>query len=134
MGGGGPEWVKVRSPGGRNYLRLQQLMRNHELHTVCEEAGCPNIGECWEAGTATFMILADVCTGACKYSAVAHGTPTELDWDEPSRVTETIAAVELEHVVITSVNRDELADGGAAIFPATIREIRSRLRSARWRC
>jgi len=122
-----PEWLKVRSPGGKTYLRLKELMRSESLHTVCEEAGCPNIGECWEAGTATFMILGDVCTRACKYCAVAHGMPTELDRDEPRRVAETVAAMELEHVVITSVNRDELADGGAAIYAETVREIRRRV-------
>jgi lipoyl synthase len=116
-----PEWLKVRSPGGANYNRLKQLMRGQKLHSVCEEAGCPNIGECWEAGTATFLILGDVCTRACKYCAIAHGMPTELDWDEPRRVAEAVATLELEHVVITSVNRDELADGGAAIFAETIR-------------
>jgi lipoic acid synthetase len=120
-----PEWLKVRSPGGENYLRLQKLMRSKSLHTVCEEAGCPNIGECWEAGTATFMILGDVCTRACKYCGVAHGMPTELDLDEPRRVAESVAAMELEHVVITSVNRDELPDGGAGIYAETIRRIRS---------
>ena len=122
-----PSWLKVRSPGGPNYLRLKRLMRSRSLHTVCEEAGCPNIGECWEDGTATFMILGDVCTRACKYCAVAHGMPTELDLDEPRRVAETIAAMDLDHVVITSVNRDELADGGASIYAATIREVRARL-------
>lgn len=122
-----PEWLKVRSPGGKNYLRLQQMMRSESLHTVCEEAGCPNIGECWEAGTATFMILGDVCTRACKYCAVAHGMPTGLDEDEPRRVAETIREMALEHVVITSVNRDELPDGGAAIYAATVREIRARV-------
>ncbi len=122
-----PEWLKVRSPGGRNYLRLQQMMRKESLHTVCEEAACPNIGECWEAGTATFMILGDVCTRACKYCGVAHGMPTELDRDEPRRVAETVAAMELEHAVITSVNRDELADGGAAIYAETIVRIRELL-------
>jgi lipoic acid synthetase len=96
-------------------------MRGQRLHSVCEEAGCPNIGECWEAGTATFLILGDVCTRACKYCAIAHGLPTELDWDEPRRVAEAVAELQLEHVVITSVNRDELADGGAAIFAETIR-------------
>lgn len=116
-----PEWLKVRSPGGDNYRRLKQLMRGQRLHSVCEEAGCPNIGECWEAGTATFLILGDVCTRACKYCAIAHGMPTELDWDEPRRVAEAVATLELEHVVITSVNRDELPDGGAAIFAETIR-------------
>ncbi len=122
-----PEWLKVRSPGGRNYLHLKKLMRSQSLHTVCEEAGCPNIGECWEAGTATFMILGDVCTRACKYCGVAHGMPTELDLDEPRRVADTCEAMELEHVVITSVNRDELPDGGAGIYAATIREIRDRV-------
>jgi len=119
-----PEWLKVRSPGGPEYLRLKKLMRSQVLHTVCEEAGCPNIGECWEAGTATFMILGDVCTRACKYCAVAHGMPTELDEDEPRRLAETVAAMELEHVVITSVNRDELPDGGAGIYAESIRRIR----------
>ncbi|MGH7506413.1 MAG: lipoyl synthase, partial [Longimicrobiales bacterium] len=121
-----PEWLKVRSPGGPNYLRLKRLMRGQRLHSVCEEAGCPNIGECWEAGTATFLILGDVCTRACKYCAIAHGMPTELDLDEPRRVGEAVAELALEHVVITSVNRDELADGGAAIFAETIRECRAR--------
>ncbi|MGH7466675.1 MAG: lipoyl synthase [Longimicrobiales bacterium] len=120
-----PEWLKVRSPGGRNYLRLKQMMRGLKLHSVCEEAGCPNIGECWEAGTATFLILGDVCTRACKYCAIAHGMPTELDWDEPRRVAEAVAELQLEHVVVTSVNRDELADGGAAIFAETIRLCRA---------
>jgi len=119
-----PSWLKVRSPGGSNYRRLKSLMRGQRLHSVCEEAGCPNIGECWEAGTATFLILGDVCTRACKYCAIAHGMPTELDADEPRRVAEAVAELELEHVVITSVNRDELADGGAAIFAETIRRVR----------
>jgi lipoyl synthase len=127
MGDRKPQWLKVRSPGGENYLRLQQLMRSQSLHTVCEEAGCPNIGECWEAGTATFMILGDVCTRACKYCAVAHGMPTGLDEDEPRRVAETVAVMELEHVVITSVNRDELPDGGARIYAETLQEIRRRV-------
>ena len=122
-----PKWLKVRSPGGENYRRLKHVMRSGSLHTVCEEAGCPNIGECWEAGTATFMILGDVCTRACKYCAVAHGMPDGLDEDEPRRVAEAVAAMALEHVVITSVNRDELPDGGAGIYSQTIREIRDRV-------
>jgi len=122
-----PGWLKVRSPGGMKYLKLQNLMRNQSLHTVCEEAACPNIGECWEAGTATFMILGDVCTRACKYCGVAHGMPTTLDEDEPFRVTDAVAAMELEHVVITSVNRDELPDGGAGIYAETIRQIHERV-------
>ena len=120
-----PSWLKVRSPGGSNYLGLQKKMRSESLHTVCEEASCPNIGECWEDGTATFMILGDVCTRACKYCGVAHGMPTSLDEDEPRRVAETVAHMELEHVVITSVNRDELSDGGASIYAETIRLIHS---------
>lgn len=119
-----PEWLKVRSPGGPNYIRLKHLMRGQKLHSVCEEAGCPNIGECWEAGTATFLILGDVCTRACKYCAIAHGMPTELDEDEPRRVAEAVAELELEHVVVTSVNRDELPDGGAHIFAELIRQTR----------
>lgn len=119
-----PEWLKVRSPGGSNYLRLRTLMRGGSLHTVCEEASCPNIGECWEAGTATFMILGDVCTRACKYCGVAHGMPSGLDRDEPDRVAAAVAAMELEHAVVTSVNRDDLPDGGASIYAETIRRIR----------
>jgi lipoic acid synthetase len=119
-----PAWLKVRSPGGANYLRLQKMMRSEGLHTVCEEASCPNIGECWEAGTATFMILGDVCTRACKYCGVAHGLPTVLDTDEPRRVAVTVANMVLEHVVITSVNRDELPDGGAGIYAETITAIK----------
>src|SRR5918998_1090030 len=122
-----PEWLKVRAPGGSNYLRLQKLMREHGLHTVCEEAHCPNIGECWESGTATFIILGDVCTRACKYCAVAHGLPTELDRDEPRRVADSVETMGLEHAVITSVNRDELADGGASIFAETIRQVHARV-------
>jgi lipoic acid synthetase len=118
-----PEWLKVRSPGGPNYLSLKKMMRTGSLHTVCEEASCPNIGECWEDGTATFMILGDVCTRACKYCGVAHGMPTELDLDEPRRVTQSVVDMELEHVVITSVNRDELPDGGAGIYADTITRI-----------
>jgi lipoic acid synthetase len=124
-----PEWLKVRSPGGPNYMRLQRLMRSGSLHTVCEEAGCPNIGECWEAGTATFMILGDVCTRACKYCGVAHGLPTELDLGEPRRVADAVAELALEHVVITSVNRDELPDGGSSIYAETILRIRERIPS-----
>jgi lipoic acid synthetase len=122
-----PEWLKVRAPGGPNYLRLRDLMRGQRLHTVCEEAHCPNIGECWESGTATFMILGDVCTRACKYCAVAHGLPTEFDLDEPRRVADSVVAMGLEHAVITSVNRDELENGGAEIYAGCIEQIRARL-------
>lgn len=119
-----PEWLKVRLPAGPDVERLRRLMRSKELHTVCEEARCPNLGECWSAGTATFMILGDTCTRSCGFCAVRTGRPMELDEDEPRRVAEAVAAMELGHAVVTSVNRDELPDGGAAIFAQTIREIR----------
>jgi len=129
--GGKPEWLKVRAPGSENYHRLKGLMRTLGLHTVCEEANCPNIGECWHHGTATFMILGDVCTRACSYCAVAHGRPTELDTAEPVRVAEAVARMGLQFAVITSVDRDDLADGGAFIFAETIRRTRERVPSCR---
>ncbi len=122
-----PQWLKVKAPGGTNYLRLKHLMRELNLHTVCEEAHCPNIGECWEHGTATFMILGDVCTRNCAYCAVSHGRPPAYDIDEPSRVAQAIAELNLRHAVITSVDRDDLPDFGAYIFAETIRQIRRKL-------
>lgn len=119
-----PEWLKVRFPGGPNYVRLKGLIREKRLHTVCEEAHCPNIGECWEAGTATFMILGDTCTRACAFCAVTSGRPKALDMGEPLRVAEAVRRMGLTHAVVTSVNRDDERDGGAAIFAATIRSIR----------
>jgi lipoic acid synthetase len=119
-----PAWLKVRAPGGPNYLRLRRLMREWNLHTVCEEAHCPNIGECWEDATATFMILGDVCTRHCGYCAVAHGRPVWEDREEPERIGRAVAALGLDYVVITSVNRDDLADGGAAHWATTIRAVR----------
>ena len=119
-----PAWLKVRAPGGPNYIRLQALMRERNLHTVCEEARCPNIGECWEERTATFMILGDVCTRRCGFCAVAHGRPEWEDWGEPDRVGRTVAEMGLAHVVVTSVNRDDLADGGSEVFARTIGAIR----------
>ena len=126
-----PEWLKVRAPGSPSYLRLKQLMRELKLHTVCEEAQCPNIGECWNHGTATFMILGDVCTRACSYCAVAHGRPAPVDAAEPRRVADAIRTLDLSYVVITSVDRDDLADGGASIFADTIRETRARVPGCR---
>ncbi len=126
-----PPWLKVRAPGSPNYLRLKTLMRDLGLHTVCEEARCPNIGECWHHGTATFMILGDVCTRACTYCAVAHGRPSAVDRAEPERVANAIDTLGLSYVVITSVDRDDLADGGASIFAETIRRTRSRLPECR---
>jgi lipoic acid synthetase len=122
-----PEWLKVRAPGGANYARLRQLMRELELHTVCEEAHCPNVGECWEHGTATFMILGAVCTRNCGYCAVAHGRPPVYDLEEPSRVAAAVADMRLRHAVITSVDRDDLADFGSYIFAETIRQIRAHI-------
>ena len=122
-----PPWLKVRAPGGENYQRLGALMRELGLHTVCEEAHCPNVGECWEHGTATFMILGDVCTRNCAYCAVAHGRPPVYDIEEPARVASAVEQMNLRHVVITSVDRDDLPDYGAAVFAETIRQIKQRL-------
>lgn len=121
-----PGWLKVRAPGSPNYLRLRGLMRGLGLHTVCEEARCPNIGECWHHGTATFMILGGVCTRACAYCAVAHGRPDPVDAGEPVRLAEAVDSLALRYVVITSVDRDDLDDGGASVFAASIRETRVR--------
>jgi lipoic acid synthetase len=125
-----PEWLKVRAPGSPGYLRLKGLMRDQGLHTVCEEAHCPNIGECWHHGTATFMILGDVCTRACGFCAVPHGKPAGLDREEPGRVAEAVRSMGLRYVVVTSVDRDDLDDGGASIFAETI----TRIRAARPAC
>ena len=119
-----PDWLKVRLPGGPNYVRLKGLMRERRLHTVCQEAHCPNIGECWDAGTATFLILGDICTRACRFCAVKTGRPSTLDLGEPLRVAQAVRQMGLAHAVVTSVNRDDQPDGGAAIFAATIRWIR----------
>ncbi|HEX4574951.1 MAG TPA: lipoyl synthase [Gemmatimonadales bacterium] len=121
-----PAWLRVPAPGGPNYLALKHLMRGLELHTVCEEAHCPNIGECWEHRAATFMILGDVCTRNCAYCAVAHGTPTRLDADEPLRLAAAVERLGLKHVVITSVDRDDLPNGGAEQFARSIVELRRR--------
>lgn len=119
-----PAWLKVRFPAGDRYQRLKTLMREHSLHTVCEEARCPNIGECWNAGTATFMILGDVCTRSCGFCAVTTGRPEALDLLEPLRVAQAVRTLGLDYVVITSVNRDELPSGGAEVFAGCIRAIR----------
>ncbi len=119
-----PDWLKVRAPSGENVEALRQLMRSKSLYTVCEEARCPNMGECWTHRTATFMILGSVCTRSCGFCAVATGRPMTLDWEEPRRVAEAVTQMQLRHVVVTSVNRDELHDGGASLFAATIRWIK----------
>jgi lipoic acid synthetase len=122
-----PSWIKVKAPGGENYVRIKQLMRTLGLHTVCEEARCPNIGECWDHQAATFMILGDVCTRNCAYCAVAHGSPQAFDPLEPARLAEAVATLGLRHVVITSVDRDDLPNGGAEAFAGCVTEIRKRL-------
>ena len=121
-----PDWLKVRLPQGSSYFELKRLIHERGLNTVCEDARCPNIGECWGAGTATFMILGDVCTRACKFCAVKTGRPPTYDLDEPGRVAEAIQKMRLRYAVITSVDRDDLPDGGAFIFAETIRQVRSR--------
>jgi len=121
-----PAWLKVRAPGSENFVRLKSIMADLKLNTVCEDAHCPNIGECWHHGTATFMILGNICTRACSYCAVAHGKPKELDVAEPGRVAQAIVSMGLTYAVITSVDRDDLPDGGAGIFADTIRQTRAR--------
>jgi len=120
-----PEWIRVKAPNGDGYVRTRDIVRAHGLHTVCEEAGCPNIGECWDKAHATFMIMGDTCTRACSFCNVKTGLPGNLDRSEPDHVGEAIAKLDLAHVVVTSVDRDDLDDGGAAHFAATIRAIRA---------
>ncbi|MDX2162691.1 MAG: lipoyl synthase [bacterium] len=119
-----PPWIKVRAPSGDNYERVYELMREKKLNTVCEEAQCPNIGECWGRGTATFLMMGDTCTRSCGFCDIKTGRPSPLDWNEPNRIAESVRALGLRHVVITSVNRDERADGGAPIFAMVIKRIR----------
>ncbi|MDT8898473.1 lipoyl synthase [Thermanaerothrix sp. 4228-RoL] len=119
-----PEWIRVRAPSGETYEWLQKLMRQKALHTVCEEAACPNMGECWGAGTATFLMMGDVCTRTCGFCDIKHGRPSALDFLEPERVAQAVKAMNLQHAVITSVNRDDRRDGGAPIFAMVIRRIR----------
>lgn len=122
-----PDWLKVRLPGGGEFNRVRNLMRSKGLHTVCEEARCPNLGECWSRGTATFLLMGDICTRSCGFCHIKTGRPPALDENEPVRVAESVLAMRLSHCVLTSVNRDELPNGGAHIFANTIREIRKRL-------
>jgi lipoic acid synthetase len=125
-----PQWLRVKAPGGQNFVGVRQMMRELGLHTVCEEAHCPNIGECWEHRAATFMILGDVCTRNCAYCAIAHGTPAPYDPEEPLRLAEAVTRMGLRHIVITSVDRDDLANGGAEAFAGCVTEIRHRLPGA----
>ncbi|MFQ5902868.1 MAG: lipoyl synthase [Candidatus Binatia bacterium] len=115
-----PDWIKVRAPGSPNYLRLKRILRGHNLHTVCEEARCPNIGECWGHHTATFLILGDVCTRGCRFCAISKGRPTLLNPEEPRNVGRVVKGLGLEHIVVTSVDRDDLPDGGSAHFAKTV--------------
>ena len=119
-----PDWLRARLPGGKGYQQLRDIVDSHQLHTVCESAKCPNMGECWDRGTATIMILGDVCTRSCGFCHIKTGRPPTLDLDEPRRVGEAAQLLNLKHIVVTSVNRDELPDGGASIWAQTIREIR----------
>lgn len=119
-----PDWLKIQIPVGENYTEVKQIVKTHKLHTICEDGKCPNMGECWGAGTATFMILGNVCTRSCSFCAVATGRPNEYDLDEPKRVAEAIKLMKVKHAVITSVNRDELKDKGAGVWAATIREVK----------
>lgn len=120
-----PSWLRVKLPTGENYRNVRRIVDEQKLHTICESGNCPNMGECWGAGTATFMILGNICTRSCSFCAVATGRPVEYDEDEPLRVAQAILAMKVKHAVITSVNRDELADRGAAIWHRTVREIKS---------
>jgi len=122
-----PAWIKVRAPSGETYAWLKELMRKKALHTVCEEAMCPNMGECWGSGTATFLMLGEVCTRRCGFCDIRRGRPAPLDWLEPERVAQAVKAMQLKHAVITSVNRDDRRDGGAPIFAMVIRRIRQLL-------
>lgn len=119
-----PDWVKVKAPSGETYEWLRHLMRSKQLHTVCEEAMCPNIGDCWGRGTATFLMMGDVCTRSCGFCDIKTGRPKPIDWEEPERIAQAVKAMNLKHVVITSVNRDERKDGGAPIFAMVIRKVR----------
>lgn len=119
-----PSWIRVKAPSGESYENLQALMRHKALHTVCEEAGCPNMGECWGSGTATFLMLGDICTRTCGFCDIKRGRPLPLDFAEPERVAQAVKSMELRHAVITSVNRDDRKDGGAPIFAMVIRRIR----------
>jgi lipoic acid synthetase len=119
-----PDWLKIQIPVGENYSEVKKIVQTHKLHTICEDGKCPNMGECWGAGTATFMILGNICTRSCSFCAVATGRPNEYDLDEPKRVAEAIRLMKVKHAVITSVNRDELKDKGAGVWTATIREVK----------
>ncbi|MBK7174938.1 MAG: lipoyl synthase [Bacteroidales bacterium] len=120
-----PDWLKIQLPGGENYLKIKSLVEAHGLHTICTSGKCPNMGECWTAGTATLMILGEICTRSCKFCATPSGKPLPPDPDEPNKIAATVKTLKLKHVVLTSVDRDDLADGGAGIWALTIKAIRT---------
>src|SRR2546421_3188509 len=120
-----PDWLKVKLPTGANYTNVREVVTEHRLHTICQSGNCPNMGECWGAGTATFMILGNICTRSCGFCAVATGRPLSVDWDEPQRVAEAIHLMKVKHAVITSVDRDELKDGGSIIWANTIKAVKA---------
>ena len=120
-----PNWLRVKLPIGENYKNVRKLVDTHKLHTICESGNCPNMGECWGEGTATFMILGNICTRSCQFCAVATGKPEPVDWDEPQRVAEAIYLMKVKHAVITSVDRDELADGGSIVWHNTIKAVKA---------
>ncbi len=129
-----PDWLRVKLPTGAEYLKVREIVGKHKLHTICESGNCPNMGECWGAGTATFMILGNVCTRSCGFCAVATGKPKPADWDEPQRVAESVRLMGVKHCVITSVDRDDLKDGGSIIWAETIKAIRAVSPTTKFEC
>lgn len=129
-----PEWLKVKLPLGENYLKVREIVDKHKLHTICQSGNCPNMGECWGAGTATFMILGNICTRSCGFCAVATGRPLPVDWDEPMRVARSVKLMGVKHCVITSVDRDDLKDGGSIIWAETIKAIREISPETKFEC
>lgn len=129
-----PDWLRVKLPTGEEYVKVRGIVSKHKLHTICESGNCPNMGECWGAGTATFMILGNICTRSCGFCAVATGKPRPVDWDEPKRVAESVKLMGVKHCVITSVDRDDLKDGGSIIWAETIKEIRAISPETKFEC
>lgn len=129
-----PDWLRVKLPTGEEYVKVRGIVSEHKLHTICESGNCPNMGECWGAGTATFMILGNICTRSCGFCAVATGKPKPADWDEPKRIANSVKLMGVKHCVITSVDRDDLKDGGSIIWAATINEIRAISPETKFEC
>jgi len=129
-----PDWLRVKLPTGEEYVKVRGIVSQHKLHTICESGNCPNMGECWGAGTATFMILGNICTRSCGFCAVATGKPKPADWDEPKRIANSVKLMGVKHCVITSVDRDDLKDGGSIIWAATINEIRAISPETKFEC